>query len=576
MIYIREIVPRKFSGLSSFLISFQYDPKVVEMIKTLPNYYYHKKDYCWEIPAECLAQALDSLTFLDTIQLIMLPETVEDPNQGDFTITQDEIDQLHFKPFPHQVEAINFGLNPKHQKFLLLDSMGIGKTLEIIGLAETLYRRGLIEHCLIICGVDSLRQNWKAEIQKFSNLSVLVLGEKISKTGKVSYLTMKERAEILKNPIQEFFVVVNAATLRNDDNGESSFIKAWKKTKNNFGMIAVDEVHRFASSTSQQGDNLLKLKSDYKVAATGTLLLNSPISCYVPLSWTENDHSILTNYKSQYCTFGGFGGNQIVGYKNLDSLREEINSCMIRRTLDQVRDDMPPKNITYEVVEMSTEHRKFYDAIVNGVKSEADKVKLNTSNLLALTTRLRQATACPSVLTTQPVVSSKVERAVEIAEDILASGEKVVIFSMFKETVQALATMLKAYDPLICTGDNTEQQIKASVEAFQNSPDSKVMLGTHQKMGTGFTLNSAQYLICIDTPWTDASLSQSTDRIWRITNKYPAYVTVLTCADTIDERVREIVETKKDLSDYMIDGVENELAVSEQLSAEMRKIILSL
>jgi len=517
-----------------------------------------------------LAQALDTLTFIDDIQLIMLPETEAVPNPGDFELTEAEIEQFRFKPFKHQIDGINFGLDPRHNKWLLLDSMGIGKTVEIIGYAETLKSRGLIDHCLIICGVDSLRQNWKAEIEKFSNYGCRVLGEYITKNGTVRYKTIGERAAELKEPISEFFVVINAATLRHDE-----VIEAFKKSKNTFGLIAVDEVHRFASSTSQQGDNLLKLKSDYKVAATGTLLLNSPISCYVPLVWTENDHSILTNFKAQYCKFGGFGGKQIVGYKNLNTLKEEIQSCMIRRTLDQVRDDMPLKNITYQIVEMSDQHRKFYDAIVDGVKSEADKIKLNTSNLLALTTRLRQATACPSVLTTQPVVSSKVERAVEIAQDLLDAGEKVVIFSMFKESVQAAATMLAQYHPLICTGDFSEQQIKNSVEAFQNDQNSKLLIGTHQKMGTGFTLNSAHYLICIDTPWTDASFSQSTDRIWRITNKMPAFVTVLTCKDTIDERVREIIETKKDLADYIVDGVENELALSG-LEQDLLRIVKSL
>jgi SNF2 family DNA or RNA helicase len=397
-----------------------------------------------------------------------------------------------------------------------------------------------------------------------------VLGEYLTKNGTIRYKTITERAEELKNEIPEFFVIVNAATLRHD-----SIVEAFKKSKNKFGLIAVDEVHRFASSTSQQGDNLLKLKADYKIAATGTLLLNSPISCYVPLVWTENDHSILTNFKAQYCKFGGFGDKQIIGYKNLETLREEINSCMIRRTLDQVRDNMPLKNINYELVEMSDQHRKFYEAIVDGVKSEADKIHLNTSNLLALTTRLRQATACPSVLTTQPIVSSKVERAVEIAQDLLDAGEKVVIFSMFKESVQAAAQMLAQYRPLICTGDFSEQQIKNSVEAFQNDPNSKLLIGTHQKMGTGFTLNSASYMICIDTPWTDASFAQSTDRIWRITNSRPAFVTVLTCQDTIDERVREIVETKKDLADYIVDGVENELALSG-LEQDLLRIVKSL
>jgi len=399
----------------------------------------------------------------------------------------------------------------------------------------------------------------------------LVLGEKISKKGKISYETMPVRAKILKEPISEFFVVVNAATLRSDD-----IIESFKKSKNKFEMIAVDEVHRFATKTSQQGSNLLKLDSDYKVAATGTLLINSPISCYMPLAWTENDHATLTNFRYNFCTFGGFGDKQVIGYKNLDVLKEELNSCMLRRTLDQVRDNMPQKNINYEVVEMSSEHRKFYDAVVDGVKSEADKITLNTSNLLALTTRLRQATADPGILTTQPIVSSKVERAVEIAQDLLDAGEKVVIFSVFKQPCYQIAKMLEKYKPLVGTGDFSDQDVQTRMVQFQNDPDSKLFIGTHAKMGTGFTLNAASYLICIDQPYTDAAFSQSTDRIWRITNTRPAFVTVLTCQDTIDERVREIVETKKNLADYVVDDIQNDMAISNQLTEELRKIVLSL
>ena len=571
MIYVRETVPIKMPGLSSFLVSFAYNPQIVDALKTLPLAQYHKNLQAWEVPANDLASLLDTLTFLDSIQLIMLPEKEEIPNQDDFNLTQAEIEQFHFKPFPHQIDAINFGLNPAHTKWLLLDSMGLGKSLELVGLAETLKRRGQIDHCLIVCGVDSLRQNWKREIQKFSTESVLVLGEKISKKGRISYETLPVRAKILKEPISEFFVVVNAATLRSDE-----VIEAFQKSKNKFGMIAVDEAHRFATKTSQQGSNLLKLKSEFKIAATGTLLINSPISCYMPLAWTENDHSTLTNFKYNFCKFGGFGDKQVVGYKNLDLLKEELNSCMIRRTLDQVRDNMPLKNINYEVVEMSNEHRKFYDAIVDGVKEEADKIKLNSSNLLALTTRLRQATADPGILTTQNILSSKVERAVEIAQDLLDAGEKVVIFSVFKQPCYQIAKMLDQYKPLLGTGDFSDQDVQNRMVQFQNDPDSKLFIGTHAKMGTGFTLNSASYMICIDQPYTDASFSQSTDRIWRITNTRPAFVTVLTCADTIDERVREIVDTKKSLADYVIDDVQNEVALSDQLTDELRKIILDL
>jgi len=480
-----------------------------------------------------------------------------------------EIERFHFTPFPHQVDGINFGLDPKHTKWLLLDSMGLGKSIELIGLAETLKHRGEIDHCMIICGVDSLRQNWKNEIQKFSNESCRVLGEKFTKTGTLHYTTIPERAKELKEPIEEFFVIINAATLRHD-----CIIEAFQKSQNKFGMIAVDEIHKFATKTSQQGANLLKLKSMYKVGATGTLLLNSPISCYMPLAWTENDHSTLTTFKSQYCEFGGFGDKQIVGYKNLETLKDEISSCMIRRTLDQVRDDMPPKNITYELVEMSDAHRKFYDAVKDGVKEEADRIHLNSSNLLALTTRLRQATACPAILTTQNIESSKIDRCCEIAEELIEQGEKVVIFSTFKETAYQIAKMLEKFNPLIGTGDLPEQTVITNMEKFQTDPTSKLFIGTHAKMGTGFTLNAASYMICVDTPYTDAAFSQSTDRIWRVTNTRPAFVTVLTCQDTIDERVREIVETKKELADYIVDGKENSL--SDSLANELRKIILNL
>lgn len=570
MIRITEISPcRKMTGKSSFLINFDFNQKIVDTLKTIPTYYYHKSDYSWEIPINYLSMALEALTFIDDVYLYLLPDESDNPKQIDFKLTKTEIDQFRFKPFDHQIDGINFGLDPKHTKWLLCDSMGLGKTNEIIWYAETLKRRGLIDHCLIICGVDSLRQNWKKEIQKFSTESVLVLGEKVSKKGKVSYASVDQRAKQLLEPIEEFFVVVNVATLRSD-----KVIEAFKKSKNKFGLIAVDEAHKISNKSSQQGANLLKLNSPYKIAATGTPIVNSPLSAYLLLAWTDNDKSTLTTYKSNYCEFGGFGGKQVIGYKNLDVLKEEMDSCSIRRTLDQVRDDMPLKTIHYEVIEMSDAHRKFYDAVKEGVKEEADRVELKSGNLLALTTRLRQATACPAILTTQDILSSKLERCVEIVEDLVSQGEKVVILSTFKEPIYQLAKLLEKYKPLVATGDVDDQIAFSRMDQFQNDPISKVFMGTHGKCGTGFTLNAASYMICIDTPYTYSSFSQSTDRIWRVTNTRPAFITVLTCGDSIDERVAAIVENKKELADFLVDGKEN--SISSGLKDELMKIIKEL
>ena len=166
-------------------MTFDYNPYIVDSLKTVPTYYYHKKDKIWEFPVCYLGRLLDNLTFLDEIQLSLL----DTPKSGQFRQCQlaqpplSETEKVSFKmkPFEHQLEAINFGLS--HEKWLLLDSMGLGKTNSIIWLAETLKRRGIIDHCFIICGVNSLKQNWKKEIQKFSTESAVVLGEYITRTG---------------------------------------------------------------------------------------------------------------------------------------------------------------------------------------------------------------------------------------------------------------------------------------------------------------------------------------------------------------------------------------------------------
>lgn len=575
MIRITEISPpQKISGLSSICVTFDFNQYIVDTLKTIPTYYYHKKANVWEFPVCYLGRLLDSLTFLDEIQLKLL----DTPDSEEFCFNKQynleplsEIEKVSFKmkPFDHQLEAINYGL--AQEKWLLLDSMGLGKTNSIIWLAEILKRRGIIDHCFIICGVNSLKQNWKKEIAKFSTESALVLGEYTTRNGTIRYRSMDKRAAQLKDPIEEFFVITNLESLRDD-----RIIEAFKKSSNKFGMIAFDEAHKAATKTSQQGTNLLKLDAPFKIAATGTLITNNPLSAYVPLSWTGNDRSTLTAYKSQYCNFGGIHNAQVIGFKNLEILQEEIQSCSLRRTLDQVRTDMPPKTVTLEVLEPDESQRKFYEAIKEGIKEEADKIELKSANLLALTTRLRQATACPSLLTTQNVSSCKVDRCVELIQELTSQGEKVVVLSVFKETLNDLAAKLEQFRFSVNTGDVPDAIVANNVERFQSDPKEQVFAGTWGKVGTGWTLNAASYLICIDTPYTAAMFDQGTDRIHRITSTRPSFITVLQCSDTIDERVWQIIERKKELGEYLVDGVDFSGQPNSKLDDELRAIIRDL
>ena len=556
MISIKENKSKHIPGITSFFVSFDYKAEIVDAMKTLPIFNYDKKTKEWEIPITSLSEIIDKLYFIDDIEIILKKCELQEDKKY-------KISKQKTKLFKHQEEAVNFGLN--HDSWLLLDVAGLGKTLSMIALASELKKKENIKHCLIICGINSLKSNWKNEIKLHSDLSCRILGERISKKGKYSIKGIKERLEDLSNPIKEFFVITNIETLRDE-----KIVKAIKKGKNDFDMVVLDECHTMKSPTSIQGKNLLKVKdAKYKIGLTGTLLLNNPMDAYMPLKWIGAERSSYTTFKYYYCQYGGAFNNVFVGFKNIDHLKYQLDKYSLRRTKDLL--DLPEKTVIKEYIDMDKTQELFYNNIKDGVKDQVDKVNLTTGSLLAMVSRLRQATACPSILTSENIPSAKIDRAVNLTEEIVTSGEKIVIFSTFKETVNVLKDRLSQFNPLVCTGDTDDTVVEDSIRKFQTDDTYKVFIGTWQKMGTGHTLNAASYMCFIDTPWTYGVFSQAQDRIHRIGTKKPVFIYNLICKNTFDERVAEIVDDKQMISDYIIDD-----KVSPQLIDRLKDIIQDL
>ena len=410
--------------------------------------------------------------------------------------------------------------------------------------------------------------NWKREIETHSDLTCRVLGQRINKNGKLVIGSVKDRVDQLKNEIEEFFTITNIETIRSDD-----IVKAINDGKNSFDMIILDEAHCCKSPTAEQTKNLLKLnKAKYKIACTGTVLTNSPLDAFVPLKWIGAEKSSFTNFKKYYCQLGGPFGNIPVGYKNLDVLKQTLDSVSLRRTKDIL--DLPPKNIIHEKLEMTDEQEQFYNNIKSGIISQVDKVRMTqmtTQSVLAMVTRLRQATSCPSVLTSEKIESSKLLRAVDLTEQIVDSGNKVVIFSVYKESANVLYEKLKKYKPLLCTGDVPDKEIQENITKFQTDDNYKVFIGTFAKCSTGITLTKANYMICIDSCWTAALCQQAEDRIHRIGSKEPVFIYYLSCENTIDDRVEEIVNDKGAISDYVVDDM-----TTPQQMESLKKYLLEL
>ena len=561
MIYFEEqCPPYKLPGKISFFIKFKYEKNIVDTMHNIPSAVYHKKLTCWEIPVTSLSRAIDLLVNLDELQLTFIEDMTIEEKSSKVILNQSN---YKTQPYKYQQEGIEYGLT--HDKWLLLDAPGLGKSLQMILLAQELKERHDIKHCLVVCGINTLKFNWKNEIELHSNLSCRILGQRKRKNGDIVIGSVKDRLEDLKNPIDEFFVITNVETLRDDN-----IIKEIKNGVNSFDMIVADELHKMKSPTSQQGKNFLKLDAKYKIGLTGTLLLNSPMDAYVPLKWIGADNSTYTNFKYYYCNFSGPFNNILVGYKNIDVLKDQLENVSLRRTKDIL--ELPPKNIIHEYVEMDNKQLKFYNDITEGIVEEVDKVELNTTTLLSMVTRLRQATADPSILSSnENIKSAKIERAIDLAKQILDNGDKVVIFSTFKKPLDIITQELSEYKPLLCTGDINDDIISQNIYDFQNKEDNRVMCATISKMGTGITLTKATYAIFMDSSWTAAVNHQAEDRIYRIGSKSPVFIYYLWTKDTIDERVKEIVEDKEAISDFIIDD-----KVSKKSLESLKKFILDL
>ena len=539
MINITERITQKVPGITSIFIDFKYQPEIVEELKSLPCKNYSKRTNLWEVPVSYLSEVIDKLCIYDDINLKLCNIKFEE----DIIY---KLSKYKTKPFDYQVDGIQFGLN--HDKWLLLDPPGLGKSLQLIYLAEELNKREKLKHCLIVCGINTLKTNWQKEIKRHSKLNCKILGERTRKNGKKYFGSVEDRVTDLKSNCKEFFLITNIETLRDD-----KIIKAINDPKNGIDCIFVDECHVCKSSQSQQGKNLLKLnKATYKVGATGTLLLNNPLDAYVPLKWIDADRSTASNFEHYYCVYGGDFNHEFLGYRNLQTLQKQLELFSLRRPKSLL--NLPPKTIIEEQVDMSDVQKTFYTNIENGVIEEVDKVKLKPAMIMGMIMRLRQATACPSILTIKPVPSAKIDRAKDLVEQITSEGNKVVIFSTFKETVKELEQQLLEYNPLIGTGDIEDDIISSNVDQFQSNPENKVFIGTWQKCGTGLTLTAASYMIFIDTPWTDAAFTQACDRIYRIGTERPVTIYNLITTDSIDEKVLEIVNDKAAISDYVLDG----------------------
>ena len=575
MVYIEiaqpeRLKPTSLSKLSAF-VSFEYDSNLVSIIKSMGTRVYIPEKKTWEIPESAVPMLMRRLHDYDVLlRGEMHHETPESHAQlpSGFVFTT--------KPYKHQMEGLIYGL--EHESFLLGDDQGLGKTKEIIDLAMCRKQTDGLKHCLIICGINGNKYNWADEVKIHSKEDSWILGTRFTKRPPIKMIegSTKDKLEDLNNIPHQFFWITNIETLR----GGSFKEKQGKRTvirfpiaekiqelcdKGIIGMIAFDEAHKAKNPDSQQGKALLSIDCrGPKIPMSGTFVLNNPLDLYLPLKWAGFETHSFYAYKQHYCKMGGFGGKEIVGYKNLDELRSMVSKVMLRRVKGDVL-DLPPKVHTIEWVDAYPEQKSLYKDVRDQVRDNIDKVKVHPDPLSEML-RLRQVTGYPGILSSTVTKSAKMDRMEELVEDEVAVGGKAIIFSNWSEMTNVIRHKLKKYNPAYITGEVGSVQRMEEKDRFQNDPNCKVMIGTIGALGTGFTLTAAQLVIFVDEPWNRGIKDQAEDRAHRIGTRGTVRVVTILTRDTVDEGVYNLVQKKGKMADLLVDGKVDGKNVDDVLS----------
>ena len=539
----------------SAFVSFDYNPEIVSFIKKMGTRVYNPDNHTWEMPINNIISLCNKFENEE----IKISGIYEDLHKQEFEIYIPKDFEFKTKPFRHQIDGVRFGLNKK--KFLLCDDQGLGKTFQIINWVGCLEKTDTINKVLIVCGVNSLKYNWQSEISIHSDEKGWVLGTRFRKTtGKAYEGSTKDKLEDLDNLPDCRYIITNIETLR-------AGAEKISKTKYHFpiaeklqelckngtiSVIAFDECHKSKEPTSLQSRAMINVQAKYMVAMSGTPLINNPLDLYFPMKWLGYENHSFYQFKQHYCTLGGWGGSQVVGYKNLEEIRAMMEQIMLRRLKTEVL-DLPEKIRKIEYVDMTPKQNQIYKEVYAGVMSDLQKIKFS-NNPLSMMIRLRQATGWTGILSNTVQESAKMERMIELVQEIVASGQKAIIFSNWESMTEVAKDKLKSYNPAYITGATKADERMKEVERFQTDDKCKVIIGTIGAMGTGLTLTAAQNVIFLDSPWNMALKAQAEDRAHRIGTKGTVSVITLCCRDTIDERIEELVEKKGQIADALVDG----------------------
>ena len=449
----------------------------------------------------------------------------------------------------------------------LADDMGLGKTLQTLSFLCHVAERYPDETHLVVCPT-SLLYNWVSEMKKFV-------------PDMEHFLYYGSSRVLMAEVFQRVRVVLTSyGTLRSDIEELAAF---------RWGYVVLDESQAIKNPSSQARKAVQRLQSRNRMALSGTPVQNSTFDLYAQMDFLNPGMLGSQDFfRTQFATPVDRNGDKEAAAR----LRKLVYPFILRRTKEQVAQDLPDKTEMILWCEMGEEQRRVYDRYKESYRAALlDRIGeggMGKSSIYVLEglTKLRQICDHP-VLVKDGIAgegpageqaaesggeevysgaSAKLEELIrEIEEN--AGHHKALVFSQFTSMLSLIREALdeKGIPYLYLDGSVAAEERKRAVVQFQEEEDTRIFLISLKAGGVGLTLTAADYVYLVDPWWNPAAEQQAIDRSHRIGQEKKVFAYRMICRDTVEEKILQLQERKKTLAS---DLIADEMGFVKQLTRE--------
>jgi SNF2 family DNA or RNA helicase len=421
--------------------------------------------------------------------------------------------RMPFVPFPYQLSGISF-LFPRHAA-VLADEMGLGKTMQAITTIRLLLHAGQLRDVLLVCP-KPLVTNWQREFALWAPEIPICVVEG----------DQARRRWLWNLPDVPVKISNYEALLRDRD----EVCEAGR----HFDLLVLDEAQRIKNRSSSSHELICSISRTRSWALTGTPVENSP----------DDLVGIFDFLVPGFLTLG----------MSPRRLREATRDYIIRRTKDQVLTEMPPKLYRDAFVQLTPEqqlsyHRAENDGVVH-LKDLGEAISIQ--HVFELVLRLKQ------ICNFDPETgkSAKLDRLEADLEEVAASGKKAIVFSQWVGALCELRKRLHRFGTVEYHGRIPSKNRDGVIEQLRNDPKTHVILMSYGAGSVGLNLQFCEYVFLFDRWWNPAIEDQAINRAHRIGAAGPVTVTRFVTADSIEQRIDQILTQKREIFETILAGTD--------------------